>query len=192
MKFLVSALLALVFVPVASTLGQESTQHHPMVESEKSSQTNNIGPEHILREFKSYYIRSDTIYLHRETLQKELRDRPEFPAWGLTATEDSNAADVVITITLPFLTWEWNYRMVYQPTGTVLGTGKVSAAVEKTAAQKKSEALASRHICSSPANRSFSAGSFRRGASPNPVARDLRSVRDKIVANQTRGTVDED
>jgi hypothetical protein len=134
MKFLASALLALVFVPVASTLGQESTQDHPMVESEKSTQTNNVGPEYILREFKSYYIRSDTIYLHRETLQKELRDRPEFPAWELTATEDSNAADVVITITLPFLTWEWNYRMVYQATGTVLGTGKVSAAVEKTAA----------------------------------------------------------
>jgi len=90
-------------------------------------------PEDILRGFKSYYIKSDTIYLHRETLQKELQNRPEFPAWELAATEDANVADVVITITLPFLTWEWTYRMVSQPTGTVLGTGKVSAAVEKTA-----------------------------------------------------------
>jgi hypothetical protein len=134
MKFLASALLALLFVTVESTLGQESTQDHPALESEKTSQTKNIDAEHILREFKSYYVRSDTIYLHRETLQKELQNRPEFPAWELTATEDSKAADVVITITLPFLTWEWNYRIVSQPTGTVLGTGKVSAAVEKTAA----------------------------------------------------------
>ncbi len=134
MKFPAAALLALVFVPVASTLGQESTQDHPMVESEKTSQTNNIDPEHILREFKSYYIRSDTIYLHRETLQQELQKRAEFPAWELAATDDAKAADVVITITLPFLTWEWNYRMVYRPTGTVLGSGKVSGPVEKTAA----------------------------------------------------------
>jgi len=139
MKFLASALLTLVFVPVESTFGQEPTQDHPAAESamsrpEKASQAKSIDPERILQDFKSYYIKSDTIYLHREKLQKELQNRPEFPAWELTASEDSKAADVVITITLPFLTWEWNYRMVYQPTGAVLGTGKVSAAVEKTAA----------------------------------------------------------
>src|SRR5579864_5558076 len=134
MKFLASALLALVFVPVESTLGQESTQDRATAESERTSQTKDNDPEHILQEFKSYYIKSDTIYLHRETLQTELQKRGEFPAWELTTTEDAKAADVVITITLPFLTWEWNYRMVYQPTGAVLGTGKVSAAVEKTAA----------------------------------------------------------
>jgi hypothetical protein len=124
MKLLASALLALLFVPFESTLGQQSTQDHPTL----------IDPEHILREFKSYYIKSDTVYLHRDTLLNELQKRAEFSAWELTATEDSRAADVVITITLPFLTWEWNCRMVYQPTGTVLGSGKVSAAVEKTAA----------------------------------------------------------
>ena len=90
--------------------------------------------DNVLGSFKSYYIKSDTIYLHRETLQKELRNRREFSAWELTETDDANSADVAITITLPLLSWEWNYRMVYQPTGAVLGTGKVSAAVEKTAA----------------------------------------------------------
>lgn len=94
----------------------------------------NTNPEDILSGFKSYYIKSDTVYLHRETLVNELQRRREFSAWELTATEDTKAADVVITITLPFLTWEWSYRMVDQATGTVLGTGKVSAAVEKTAA----------------------------------------------------------
>ena len=126
MKFIASALLALVFVPVESALGQESTQDHPQIK--------NVDPERILQEFKSYYIKSDTIYLHQDTLLKELQKRGEFSAWELTATEDSKAAEVVVTITLPFLTWEWNYRMVYQPTGMVLGSGKVSAAVEKTAA----------------------------------------------------------
>jgi len=139
MKFLASVLLAVVLVIVESTRGQETAPDLPALEStssgvEKAPAAQNSDPQDILRGFKSYYIKSNTIYLHRETLQKELQSRPEFPAWELTETEDSKAADVVITVTLPFLTWEWNYRMVYQPTGTVLGTGKVSAAVEKTAA----------------------------------------------------------
>src|SRR5712691_8197645 len=130
MKFIASALFTLLFVPVEPTLGQESTHSDP---------------EHILREFKSYYVKSDTIYLHRETLQKELQNRLEFAAWELTATEDSKAAEVVVTITLPFLTWEWNYRMVYQPTGAVLGTGKVSAAVEKTAVPQLAAMMGQAH-----------------------------------------------
>ena len=138
MKSLASALLILVLVPVGSGFGQESSPDRRALEStpsgpEKTGAAQNSDAQDILRGFKSYYIKSDTIYLHRDTLLKELQKRGEFSAWDLTATEDSEAADVVITITLPFLTWEWNYRMVYQPTGTVLGTGKVSAAVEKTA-----------------------------------------------------------
>jgi hypothetical protein len=139
MKFLASALLALVFVKVESTRGQESAPARRALEPtssgvEKAPAAQNSAPSDILRGFKSYYIKSDTIYLHWDTLLKELQKRGEFSAWELTAMENSKAADVVITITLPFLTWEWNYRMVYQPTGTVLGAGKVSAAVEKTAA----------------------------------------------------------
>jgi len=139
MKFLASALLTLVFVTVESTPGQESAPDRRALKStssgvKKTPAAQDSESQDILRGFKSYYIKSDTIYLHRETLQKELQNRLEFAAWELTASEDSKAADVVITVTLPFLTWEWNYRMVYQPTGAVLGTGKVSAAVEKTAA----------------------------------------------------------
>ena len=116
--------------PQQTGVGEKTPASSP----EKLSLAKMATPEDILRGFKSYYIKSDTIYMHPETLQKELQDRKQFPAWGLTPIEDSKAADVLITITLPFLTWEWNYRMVYQPTGTVLGAGKVSAAVEKTAA----------------------------------------------------------
>jgi hypothetical protein len=138
MKFLASALLILVLVPVESALGQESTPDCRALEStssglEKNAATQNSDAQEILGGFKSYYIKSDTVYLHRDTLQKELQKRGEFSAWELTATEDAKSADVVITVTLPFLTWEWNYGMVHQPTGRELGSGKVSAAVEKTA-----------------------------------------------------------
>ena len=136
MKFLASALLTLVVLPVGSSLAQMPTpappsQPQPPATSQDTTQQSHAD---ILRDFKSYYIKSDTIYMHRETLLKELQTRWECALWELTPTENAKAADVVITITLPFLTWEWNYQMVYQPTGAELGSGKVSAAVEKTAA----------------------------------------------------------
>lgn len=136
MKFLASALLILVALPIGSSLAQSPTKASPSQPQAPATgqDTTPQSPGDILRDFKSYYIKSDTMYLHRETLLKELEKRGEFSAWDVTATEDPKAADVIITITLPFLTWEWNYRMVHQPTGTELGTGKVSAAVEKTAA----------------------------------------------------------
>jgi len=118
----------------APAKASDSAPESKMLANEQEPVSRKDDPEDMLRGFKFYYIKSDTVYLHPDTLLKELQNRREFSAWELTATEDSKAADVVITITLPFLTWEWNYRMVYQPTGTVLGTGKVSAAVEKTAA----------------------------------------------------------
>jgi len=160
MKLLASALMALVFVTVESTPGQESAPGHRALESttsvlEKTPAAQNSGPLDILRGFKSYYVKSDTVYMHRETLQKELQNRPEFPAWELTATEDSKAADVVITITLPFLSWEWNYRMVHQPTGTLLGTGKVSAAVEMTAAPQLATMIVERIRGTRPLPASF-------------------------------------
>ena len=139
-------------------------------------------PEAILRGFKSYYVKSDTIYLHRETLQKELQNRPEFPAWELAATEDSKAADVVITITLPFLTWEWNYRMVHQPTGAELDKGKVSAAVENTAAPQLAAMIVKRirEVRSLPASFQDTQGIPQ--ASPNSSPEKGRSWKVRYIS----------
>lgn len=174
MKFLVSALLALVLVPVESTSGQEPIR---------------LDPDHILQEFKSYYIKSDTIYLHRETLQTELQKRGEFPAWELTATEDSKAADVVITITLPFLTWEWNYRMVYQATGAVLGTGKVSAAVEKTAAPQLAAMIVKRIREARPLPASFQNTQETPQAPTNSSQEKGKSWRVRYISGSASGIV---
>jgi hypothetical protein len=65
MKFLASALLALVFVPVESALGQESALDRRALEStasgpEKPAAAQDSESQDILRGFKSYYIKSDT------------------------------------------------------------------------------------------------------------------------------------
>jgi len=91
-------------------------------------------PVGILRRLETYYIKSGTIYLHRDVMQKALEQRPEFAAWNLKQSDDPDSADVAIEITLPSLSWEWNFKMVYRTTGQLLGTGKVKALEQHQAA----------------------------------------------------------
>lgn len=91
-------------------------------------------PLEILRSFQTYYIKSGTIFLHRDVMQKALQERPEFVAWNLKPVDDPGSADVTVEITLPFLSWEWNYKMVHRATGQLLGTGKVKALEQHQAA----------------------------------------------------------
>src|SRR5262249_22803441 len=62
-----------------------------------------------------------------------LQERPEFEAWGLKGNT-VDAAEVIVEIRLPFLTWEWNYRMIQRTSGLLLGSGKVKALEEHQAA----------------------------------------------------------
>jgi hypothetical protein len=91
-------------------------------------------PLEILRSFQTYYIKSGTIYLHRDVLQKELEQRPEFTAWHLKPSDDPASADLTVEITLPFMSWEWNYKLVERATGRLLATGKVKALDQHQAA----------------------------------------------------------
>ena len=40
-------------------------------------------PVEILRSFQTYYVKSGTVYLHRDVMQKALEQRPEFAEWHL-------------------------------------------------------------------------------------------------------------
>lgn len=91
-------------------------------------------PAEILRSFQTYYIKSGTMYLHRDVMQKALDQRPEFVAWHLKPGDDPGSADLIMEITLPFLSWEWNYKMVDRLTNHVAGTGKVKALEQHQAA----------------------------------------------------------
>ena len=84
-------------------------------------------PVEILRSFQTYYVKSGTMYLHRDVMQKALEQRPEFAAWHLKPGDDPGSSDLIMEITLPFLSWEWNYKVVDRLTNHVVGTGKVKA-----------------------------------------------------------------
>jgi hypothetical protein len=91
-------------------------------------------PKAVLQRFETYHIRSKTIYMKREVLLKACQERAEFSAWKLTPAEDPASADVIIEVTLPFLTWEWNYKLLHRESGRVLASGKVSALEQHQAA----------------------------------------------------------
>jgi len=185
MRLHASILSALVLIPLGSALAkppllaQQAAKVSKAQASDQGAASAKADPADLLRGFTSYYIKSDTVYLHRETLLKELQQRGEFSAWGLTPAGNPQSADVIITITLPFLSWEWNYKMVHQPTGAVLGTGKVSAAVEKTAAPQLA-AIIVKHIHEArPLPASFQEAQGAPQVSPNSGPEKEKSWRGK-------------
>ena len=115
----------------ASTPRPAEADHGAPAPKAAAAPTESLG---ILLSFQTYYIKLGTIFLHRDVMQKALEQRPEFAAWHLKPSDDPNSADVTVEITLPFLSWEWNYKMVHRATGQLLGTGKVKALVQHQAA----------------------------------------------------------
>ncbi len=47
--------------------------------------------------------------------------------WGIRVADDRQGADIYIDVTRPFLTFDWEYKMIDNRTGTVVGSGKVIA-----------------------------------------------------------------
>ena len=68
--------------------------------------------------------------------QDALYVRPEIRTWGMRIMDDRNGADICIDVRRPFLTYDWEYKMIHTRSGTVLGTGKVLAIDGPAAAQR--------------------------------------------------------
>lgn len=84
-------------------------------------------PATVLRNCKTIFAESHTIYLKGNLLQDALYTRPEIRDWGIRIVDDRPSADVYIDVTRPFLTFDWEFKMIDNRTGTVLATGKAVA-----------------------------------------------------------------
>jgi hypothetical protein len=47
--------------------------------------------------------------------------------WGIRVVDDRPTADVYIDVTRPFLTFDWEFKVIDNRTGAVLGSGKAVA-----------------------------------------------------------------
>jgi len=94
------------------------------VEGERTGPTD---PASVLRTCKTIFVESHTIYLKGNLLQDALYTRPEIRDWGIRVVDDRPSADIYIDVTRPFLTFDWEFKMIDNRTGAVLGTGKAVA-----------------------------------------------------------------
>src|SRR5262245_50408767 len=82
-------------------------------------------PAELIRAAKTIYVSSKTIFLKPKLLEDELLKQPEFQALGLKFVTDVKDADLVVDVTLPFLTWMWTYVVTHQASNTQLANGKL-------------------------------------------------------------------
>lgn len=90
----------------------------------------------ILRSARSIFVESHTIWMKGNLLQDALYVRPEMREWGMKIVDDRHGADIYVDVTRPFLTYDWIFKMINPKTGTVLGTGRVTAIDGPAAAQR--------------------------------------------------------
>jgi hypothetical protein len=62
-------------------------------------------PAELIRAAKTIHVRSNTIFLKPKLLEDELLKQPDFQALGLKIVTDAKDADLVVDVTLPFLSW---------------------------------------------------------------------------------------
>lgn len=101
------------------------------------------GPE-IVRNAKTIFIDSQTIYLRAKLLEDELTKSAEFKSMGLRFVRTKAEADLIVELTLPFLTWTWTYNVKPQSGGPVLAGGKIREALASTASPQIAQEITAR------------------------------------------------
>ncbi len=98
----------------------------------------------LVRSSKAIFVRSKTIYLNPTLLEAELSKLPEFQALNLNLARNVTDADLVVEVTLPFLSWEWNFNLSHRTSGVVIATGKIRELTATTASPKLAKEIAMR------------------------------------------------
>lgn len=93
--------------------------------SESGAPPANPDPAGLIRAARTIHIRSTTIFLRPKLLEDELLKHPDFQSFGLKITSDIKEADLVVDVTLPFLSWTWTYIVTHQASNTQLANGKI-------------------------------------------------------------------
>ncbi|HZF41162.1 MAG TPA: hypothetical protein VE715_20225, partial [Blastocatellia bacterium] len=101
-------------------------------------------PAEMIRAARTIHVRSKTIYLKPKLLEDELLKQPDFQALGLKFVPDAKDADLVVELTLPFLTWTWTYVVTNQASNIQLANGKIREITAGLASPKLAKDLASR------------------------------------------------
>ena len=91
---------------------------------EKSEPISSRDPEVILRQFRTIYVRSKTVWMKDEVIKNALRQTPEFKSLGLVIVENAKVADALLVTDRVLFTWDFTYSLSHQNTSIVLASGK--------------------------------------------------------------------
>ncbi|HEX2489789.1 MAG TPA: hypothetical protein VHR27_10310, partial [Blastocatellia bacterium] len=94
------------------------------------------------RSARTIHVRSKTIYLRPKVLEDEMLKQPDFQALGLKIVTDVKEADLVVDVTLPFLSWMWTYVVTHQASNTPLANGKLREITAGLASPKLAKDMA--------------------------------------------------
>ncbi len=84
-------------------------------------------PQTILRNFRTVYIDSKTMWLKANVMKSAIYKKKEFMGWGITVVDQLNLADVVLRIQLISGTEDYTYELQHLNTSITLDSGKVRA-----------------------------------------------------------------
>ncbi len=77
---------------------------------------------------RTIFIRSKTVYLKPNQLEAALLKRPDFQTGEWRILRNEKEADLVLEISLPFLSWNWTFEITQRTTAALLAAGKVREA----------------------------------------------------------------
>ncbi|MGH9767740.1 MAG: caspase family protein, partial [Blastocatellia bacterium] len=112
--------------------------------SQPRGQAGKPDPTELFRAAKTIHIRSKTIYLRQKLLEDELLKQPGFQDLGLKIVPAPTEADLVVDVTLPFLTWMWTYVVTHQSSNTPIANGKIREITAGVASPKLAKDLLTR------------------------------------------------
>jgi S1-C subfamily serine protease len=101
---------------------------------EKSEVVASRDPKVMLRNFRTLYVKSKTVWLKDEVMKNALRQQPQFKDLGVVLVDDAKLADAVLVTDRVLLTWDFTYSLSHQNTSMILVTGKFTSIDGITAA----------------------------------------------------------
>jgi hypothetical protein len=88
--------------------------------------------------FRTLSVRSKTVYMKNDQMASALKGHPGFVTLGLEIMDEKSPTDLVLQITRPFLTFNWDYSLSEQ-TGRTLNAGRVSGFDGRVASSRIAE-----------------------------------------------------
>lgn len=118
----------------ASVIAQATAIHERGLAEQASGTVKT--PKEMLSQARSIFVRSNTGFLKRKTLEDRLLKRKDFQQFGLVITKAEYGADLIMEVDHNHLTFRFPFTVKDSKTSIVVASGNVSSLLFRTVAGK--------------------------------------------------------